>query len=103
MVFSDLRNFTGLSEKLAPEETLGILNHYFSRMAGIVEKHGGVVDKYVGDGLMALFGAPIAHPDDADRALRATLEMSAALDELNEQWHQHGLPRSMSGSGSIPG
>ena len=82
-----------MSEPLAPEETLGILNHYFSRMAAIVEKHGGVVDKYVGDGLMALFGAPVAHPDDADRALRATLEMSEAVDDLNRQWQQRGLPR----------
>jgi adenylate cyclase len=93
VVFSDLRNFTAMSEPLAPEETLGILNHYFSRMAAIVEKHGGVVDKYVGDGLMALFGAPVAHPDDADRALRATLEMSEAVDDLNRQWQQRGLPR----------
>jgi adenylate cyclase len=93
VLFSDLRNFTTISEPLAPEETLGILNHYFSRMAAIVEKHGGVVDKYVGDGMMALFGAPVAHPDDADRALRATLEMSEALDDLNRQWRQRGLPR----------
>src|SRR5947207_14311097 len=94
VLFSDLRNFTTMSEPLAPEETLGILNHYFSRMAAIVEKHGGVVDKYVGDGLMALFGAPVAHPDDADRALCATLEMSEALDDLNRQWQQQrGLPR----------
>jgi adenylate cyclase len=93
VVFSDLRNFTTMSEPLAPEDALGILNHYFSRMAAIVEKHGGVVDKYVGDGMMALFGAPVAHPDDADRALRATLEMSEALDDLNRQWQKRGLPR----------
>jgi adenylate cyclase len=93
IVFSDLRNFTTMSERLAPKETLGILNHYFSRMAAIVEKHGGVVDKYVGDGLMALFGAPVAHADDADRALRATLEMSDAVDELNRQWQRSGLPK----------
>jgi adenylate cyclase len=99
VVFSDLRNFTTMSEPLAPEETLGILNHYFSRMAAIVEKHGGVVDKYVGDGLMALFGAPVAHPDDADRALRATLEMSEAVDDLNRQWQQRGLPRIEVGIG----
>src|SRR5437762_9027613 len=92
VLFSDLRNFTSMSEPLAPEETLGILNHYFSRVAGIVEKHGGVVDKYVGDALMALFGAPVASVDDADRALRAALEMTTALDELNQQWHRRGLP-----------
>ena len=92
VLFSDLRNFTSMSEALAPEEIVGILNHYFTRMAAIVEKHGGVVDKYVGDGLMALFGAPVAYPDDADRALHATLEMTRALDDLNQQWQRRGLP-----------
>jgi adenylate cyclase len=92
VLFSDLRNFTRMSEALGPEEMLAILNHYFTRMAAIVEKHGGVVDKYVGDALMALFGAPVASADDADRALRAALEMTTALDELNQQWHRRGLP-----------
>ena len=92
VLFSDLRNFTRMSEALSPEEMLTILNHYFTRMAAIVDKHGGVVDKYVGDALMALFGAPVASADDADRALRAALEMTTALDELNQQWHRRGLP-----------
>jgi len=92
ILFSDLRNFTGISESLAPHEMLQILNHYFSRMAGIVEQHGGVVDKYVGDALMALFGAPLTKPDDADRAMKAALEMTEALDELNRHWHDRGLP-----------
>ncbi len=92
VLFSDLRSFTSLSEELSPQEMLGILNHYFSRMSAIVEKHGGVVDKYVGDALMALFGAPLAKPDDADRALQTALEMTEALDELNRQWHERGLP-----------
>src|SRR5437016_11797589 len=61
-------------------------------MAGIVEEDGGGVDKYVGDALMPLFGAPVASADDADRALRAALEMCTALDELNQQWHRRGLP-----------
>ncbi len=89
---SDLRRFTSMSEELSPQETLGILNHYFTRMAAIVEKHGGVIDKYVGDALMALFGAPLASPDDADRALKAALEMTEALDDMNRQWPQRGLP-----------
>jgi len=92
VLFSDLRDFTGMSEALGPEEMLGILNHYFSRMAAVVEKHHGVVDKYVGDALMALFGAPVASPNDADHALQAALEMTQALDELNRQWQQRGLP-----------
>jgi adenylate cyclase len=99
VLFSDLRNFTRMSEALSPEEMLAILNHYFTRMAAIVEKHGGVVDKYVGDALMALFGAPVASADDADRALRAALEMTTGLDELNQQWHQRVLPTVVIGIG----
>jgi len=91
VLFSDLRNFTTMCEALPPQEMLDILNHYFTRMAAIVGKHGGVVDKYVGDGLMALFGAPLGNPDDADRALRAALEMVEALDELNSEWQARGL------------
>ncbi|HEX4665684.1 MAG TPA: adenylate/guanylate cyclase domain-containing protein [Chthoniobacterales bacterium] len=92
MLFSDLRRFTSMSEALSPQEMLGILNDYFTRMAAIVEKHGGVVDKYVGDALMALFGAPLSNPDDADRALQTALDMSEALDDLNRQWQERGLP-----------
>ncbi|PYL63544.1 MAG: hypothetical protein DMF25_10245, partial [Verrucomicrobia bacterium] len=83
VLFSDLRNFTSLSEALSPQEMLGILNHYFTRMGGIVENYGGVVDKYIGDALMALFGAPLGNPDDADRAMKSALEMIAALEDLN--------------------
>ena len=61
-------------------------------MTAIIEKHGGVVDKFMGDALMALFGAPLANPDDADRALQAAIEMNAALDDLNRQWNDRGLP-----------
>ena len=92
VLFSDLRNFTSMSEALSPQEMLGILNHYFTRMGAIVEKHGGVVDKYMGDALMALFGAPLGNPDDADRAMKTALEMTEALDDLNRQWHKRGLP-----------
>ncbi len=92
VLFSDLRNFTSMSERLTPQEMLGILNRYFTRMDGIIEKHGGVVDKHMGDGLMALFGAPLANPDDADRAMKAALEMSEALDDLNWKWQKRGLP-----------
>lgn len=90
VLFSDVRNFTTMCEALAPQEMLGILNHYFTRMSAIVEAHGGVVDKYVGDAIMALFGAPLANPDDADRAIKTALEMCEALDELNRQWQARG-------------
>ena len=91
ILFSDLRNFTSMCEGRPAQEMLEILNRYFTRMSAIVEEHGGVVDKYVGDGLMALFGAPFDGPDDADHALESALEMSDALDELNQQWKAQGV------------
>jgi adenylate cyclase len=90
ILFSDLRRFTSMSETRSPQEMLEILNHYFTRMSAIVDEHGGVVDKYVGDAMMALFGAPVAGPDDADHAMETALEMSEALDELNRQWREQG-------------
>ena len=90
ILFSDLRRFTSMSEARSPQEMLEILNHYFTRMSAIVEGHGGVVDKYVGDAMMALFGAPLAGPDDAGHAMETALEMSEALDELNRQWREQG-------------
>jgi adenylate cyclase len=66
-----------------------VLNQYFTRMGAIVEAHGGVVDKYVGDAMMALFGAPLSHPDDVDRAFETALAMCEALDELNREWESH--------------
>jgi adenylate cyclase len=90
ILFSDLRRFTSMSEARSPQEMLEILNHYFTRMSAIVDEHGGVVDKYVGDAMMALFGAPVAGPDDADDAMETALEMSEALDELNRPWREQG-------------
>jgi adenylate cyclase len=99
VLFSDVRNFTTMCEALAPQEVLGILNRYFTRMSAIVEAHGGVVDKYVGDAIMALFGAPLASPNDADRAIETALEMCEALDELNAQQQVRGHPAIKVGIG----
>jgi adenylate cyclase len=92
VLFSDVRSFTTMCEALPPQEVLGTLNRYFTRMSAIVEAHGGVVDKYVGDAIMALFGAPLASPNDADRAMETALEMCEALDELNSQQQVRGYP-----------
>ena len=99
VLFSDVRSFTTMCEALAPQEVLGILNRYFTRMSTIVEAHGGVVDKYVGDAIMALFGAPLANADDADRAMKTALEMCEALDELNAQQQVRGHPAIKVGIG----
>lgn len=71
ILFADIRGFTSLSEGMEPQEVISILNAYMEGAAGAVEQEGGVVDKYVGDELMAVFGAPVAHVDDAARAARA--------------------------------
>jgi adenylate cyclase len=85
VLFSDVRNFTSLAESASPRELLDLLNRYLTRVSAIVERHGGVVDKYIGDGLMALFGAPLRHADDPARAVRCALEMTGSLAELNRE------------------
>ncbi|MBA2622504.1 MAG: HAMP domain-containing protein [Chthoniobacterales bacterium] len=99
ILFSDIRNFTGICERLGPAEMLETLNLCFTQMSEIIERHGGVVDKYVGDAIMALFGAPISSPRDADAALCAALKMSEALDELNRKWRDKGQPTFEMGIG----
>ena len=73
ILFSDLRGFTTMSEKLPPRDLLALLNRYLDRMSAEIERHGGVIDKYIGDAIMALFGAPLTQPDAADRALGTVL------------------------------
>ena len=79
IMFADLSGFTALSEKLDPEQVRSIINAYFNLLVPIVEKYGGVVDKFIGDEIMAMFGAPVAHENDAECALRAALEMMQAI------------------------
>lgn len=92
ILFSDIRGFTTLSESLPPTALLDLLNVYLTEMSAIVEMRGGVVDKYVGDAVMALFGAPLSHLDDADRAILAALDMLQVLENLNRKFEQQGLP-----------
>jgi adenylate cyclase len=92
ILFCDLRDFTGMSEKLAPAEVLALLNRYLDRMSTIIEQHGGVIDKYIGDAIMALFGAPVASPDAPDRAIAAARDMARALDTLNRELAAEGRP-----------
>ncbi|MDY7091510.1 MAG: adenylate/guanylate cyclase domain-containing protein [Acidobacteriota bacterium] len=91
VLFSDIRGFTTLSEGLAPEELVGLLNQFFTPMTRLVLDEGGTLDKYMGDALMALFGAPVEQPDHALRACHAALQMRAELRLLNARWHQEGL------------
>src|SRR5581483_9303382 len=85
VVFSDLAGSTALGERVDPESLRELLTRYFDRMRGALESHGGVVEKYIGDAVMAVFGLPQVHEDDALRAVRATLEMRDALEPLNDE------------------
>lgn len=83
--FSDIRGFTSFSEKRTPEEVVSMLNEYFEVMVGIINRHGGVVDKFIGDAIMAVWGAPKETPDDTLNAVLACIEMRRSLVELNDR------------------
>src|SRR6476620_8671860 len=82
VLFCDVTGSTALGESTDPEALRGLLARYFERMRGIVESHGGTVEKFIGDAVMAVFGIPAAHEDDALRACRAAVEMRDVLPEL---------------------
>jgi adenylate cyclase len=90
VLFSDIRGFTSVTERGEPQAIVGMLNEYFTRMVTIVFRHEGTLDKFVGDMVMALFGAPLDDPRHADHAVEAALDMIAALGELNTQWKSEG-------------
>ncbi len=85
VVFCDVAGSTPLAERLDPESVRGVMTRFFRRMRSVLEVHGGSVEKYIGDAVMAVFGIPLLHEDDALRAVRAADRMQAALAELNEE------------------
>lgn len=85
VLFGDIRGFTALTDGMEPQEVIGLLNECMERLSDAVEQEGGIVDKYVGDEIMAVFGAPVTHGDDARRAVRASLRMRAAMEALNAE------------------
>ena len=92
ILFSDIRGFTSIAESMEPDAIARLLTEYFSEMVEIVFEHGGTLDKFIGDSIMALWGAPIPHADDADRALRAAVAMQGVIARLNEEWAAVGRP-----------
>ncbi|HSO56437.1 MAG TPA: adenylate/guanylate cyclase domain-containing protein, partial [Actinomycetes bacterium] len=84
VVFSDLSGSTALGERLDPESLSQVMARYYEAMRTVVRRHGGTVEKFAGDAVMAVFGIPAAHEDDALRAVRAASDMHAALAELNQ-------------------
>ncbi len=99
VLFSDIRGFTALSETMTPEEIASLLSEYFTEMVECVFRNNGTLDKFIGDAVMAQWGAPIGEPDDADRAMRAAMEMMTALEELNVRWRAAGRPELAIGIG----
>ena len=92
ILFSDIRNFTSMSEDMAPQQVVAFLNAYFSEMVEAVFEQGGVLDKFLGDGLMAVFGSLGDQPDHARRAVRAALRMKALLGKINGERAIEGKP-----------
>ena len=99
VLFSDIRGFTSLSETMAPDAMASLLTEYFTEMVDIVFRHGGTLDKFMGDAVMAQWGAPLGEPDDADRAMAAAIEMIHALDDLNQRWRIFRRPELQIGIG----
>jgi|GEM_PF-2680662 len=92
ILFTDIRGFTNIAESMQPADLVRMLNEYFSRMSPVIDKEGGVIDKYIGDSIMAIFGAPVEFPDDAVRAVRAGAAMLSELRALNAERARLQLP-----------
>ena len=92
VLFSDIRGFTTISEKLTPEELVRLLNEYLTTMTNQVFQYEGLLDKYMGDAIMAVFGAPLDQPDHARRACLTALAMMKELHKLQEKWRAEGRP-----------
>ena len=103
MLFSDIRGFTSISEKTTPRELVRILNTYFSSITKKIIENDGVLDKYIGDAIMAFWGAPIPEPKQADKAVKAALEMLEELKKINIQFLASGDPEIKIGIGIYTG
>ena len=99
ILFSDIRSFTSISERMDAHALVGLLNEYFTEMVSAVMKNNGVVDKYIGDAIMAVFGAPVPTPQDAQNAVRAAVDMRDALERLNKRLAERGAPEIRTGIG----
>ena len=99
IVLADLRGFTSISESHAATAVLELLNRYLGRMSEIIFRHGGTIDKFMGDSIMVLFGAPATHEDDVRRAVACAVEMQIAMREINQDNKHRGMPELYMGIG----
>ena len=99
ILMADIRGFTTISESLPPQKVVKVLNNYLGTMADIIMAHDGTVDEFIGDAILALFGAPVAKADDSDRAIACALAMQAEMDAINERNIAEGLPSIRIGIG----
>ena len=91
VLFSDIRSFTSFTEELGAQATVALLNEYFTLMVECIQDQGGMLDKFIGDAIMAVFGTPLAHEDDPDRAVRAAINMMRALEGFNREREAEAL------------
>ncbi len=99
LLFADIRGFTTLSESMRPEQVVALLNEYFEAMIDVILRNGGTLDKFIGDGIMAFFGAPGDDPLQEEHAVRAAVEMQEALAGLRAKWKAEGKPEVRIGVG----
>ena len=99
VLFSDVRGFTALSETMRPDDMASLLTEYFTEMVDCVFRHEGTLDKFIGDAVMAQWGAPISGARDADNAMEAAVDMMRALERLNARWRSEGRPALQIGIG----
>jgi len=99
ILFSDIRSFTSISEQMMPDDLVSSLNRYFTVMVDVIMARHGIVDKYIGDAIMAFFGAPVRHKDDALQSVLAGIEMTEVLEDFNAQQRKLGKPEFKIGVG----
>ncbi|MBL8115438.1 MAG: response regulator, partial [Acidobacteria bacterium] len=92
ILMSDLRGFTSAAERLAPEQVVRVLNTYLAAMTDVIQQHKGTIDEFIGDAILAIFGAPQSHEDDAERAVACALAMQLAMEDVNRKIAEDGFP-----------